>query len=187
MLRRFHISAAVLVLSATITAWGQVAIPRPQVAAADIVEAMRKGGIAIRPRQVVMLSDIPVRTEHTPLQAMRIEPQANESSRVLMRCVDRGSCIPFYVLVSGLNRNEQIAGPGMNVPKVRLEKAVGPLVEKRGSRAMLEIVAPEMIIRIPVICLQSGRQGERIKASSPDQKSTYMGEIISPGLLRGAL
>jgi flagella basal body P-ring formation protein FlgA len=53
--------------------------------------------------------------------------------------------------------------------------------------ATLEIVAPEMVITIPVVCLENGHQGEQIKVLSTDRKSAYLGEIIRPGLLRQRL
>jgi flagella basal body P-ring formation protein FlgA len=44
-----------------------------------------------------------------------------------------------------------------------------------------------MVITLPVICLENGSQGERIRVSSTDRKFTYLGEIVAPGMLRTQL
>jgi hypothetical protein len=149
---------------------------------------MREKGVVVRSGQVSLLSNIPAHTEHPALEAVKIEPLSSSSSRVLFRCVDRSACLPFYAVVNGLVAGERAAVESPRERGTSLPKAVGgPIVMKRGSRATLQIVAPEMLITISVVCLQNGRQGEKIKVSSTDQKNTYMAEIISPGLLRSGL
>jgi hypothetical protein len=183
-----NIVAVMLLLGSAVTASGQSASSLPQITKGDVIEGMARKRLAVHPWQVSMLSTIPVHAEHPVLEAMKIEPLTGDTSRVLMRCADRSVCIPFYVAVSGLAPGdrlpEQLSGGRVSVFS---KLAGGPIIVKRGSKATLEIVAPEMVITVPVVCLQSGRLGEQIKVSAVDQKNTYLGEIIRPGLLRGRL
>jgi len=39
-------------------------------------------------------------------------------------------------------------------------------------------------ISMPVICLQSGRQGQTIRVASIDHRRFYKAEIMGPGLLK---
>ena len=180
----------VILLFGAVAARGQTAALQPHITEGDVAEGMREKGIAIRVEQIGLLSTIPARMEHPVLEAVKIEPLAADTSRVLMRCTDRSSCIPFYAVVHGLTSSEKAL---QNSPKpqsrvsVRQEPAGGPILMKRGSTVTLEIVAPEMVITVSVVCLQSGRQGERIRVSAVDQQKTYLGEVVSPGLLRSQL
>jgi hypothetical protein len=181
---RKHIFGVLVLLGATIAACGQSGALHPQVTKSDVTEGMREKGIVVSSRQVSMLSDIPVRMEHPVLEVMKIDPLTADISRVLMRCADRISCIPFYVVVSGLTPNKRVSEQFSEAHGTHIQRsASGPIVVKRGSAATLEIVAPEMVITIPVVCLQNGRQGEKIRVISTDQKNTYLGEIVRPGLL----
>lgn len=188
MTLRTSIFRNLVLLAATGAAYGQSVEVRPYISEDDVAGGMRDRGVIVRPKQVSLLSNIPARSEHPALELVKIEPLSPTSSRVLMRCIDRGSCIPFYVVVSGLVSTDQ----GIEVsPKDRVasaqKTASGPIVMKRGSKATLQIVAPQMLITIQVVCLQNGRQGEKIKVTSTDQKNTYSAEIVSPGLLRSGL
>jgi hypothetical protein len=160
----------------------------PQITTSDVVDGLREKGITINAAQVTLLISIPVRTEHPGLEAMKIEPFLNGTSRVLLRCADRTSCIPFYAVVSGLERNEERPRTTLTLAKPAVQKAaLVPMLLRKGASATLQIVSEDMLITIPVICMQSGRQGDTIKVSSPDRQITYMGEIINSGLLRSHL
>lgn len=171
---------------ATVAAYGQVAALPPQVTETDIVQGMAKKGIIVRPAQVSMLATIPARMEHPVLDVQKVEPLSGDASRVLLRCADQISCIPFYAVVNGLPRGEQAEKQA--VGKSSPEKAIpGPVMVKRGSVATLEIVSSDMLITVQVVCLQKGRQGERIKVASTDRKTTYTAEVMSHSLLRSQL
>jgi hypothetical protein len=183
---RTYIFGGFVLFGATLA--GYSAALQPQVTVSDVIEGMRQGGVAAEARQVNMPSTVPARMEHPALEALKIEPLSSHTSRVLMRCTDRVSCIPFYAVVNGLAPGQQLrVGPQKAQSALLQSPAQGPVIIKRGSSATLEIVAPEMLITVPVVCLQNGRQGERIRVSSLDQKNTYQGEVISPGVLRSRL
>jgi hypothetical protein len=183
-----HILRGLAFFGATVAACAQTAGLPSHITEHDIVESMLAEGIVVAPRQVKMLSTIPVRKEHPSLEAIKIEPLSADASRVLLRCVDRSACIPFYAVVNGLNRDQQIGGNALKAKASSSHRpAIGAPVMKRGSMATLEIVAPEMLITVSVVCLQDGRQGDQIKVSLIDRSRTYLAEIVRPGLLRSQL
>jgi len=60
-------------------------------------------------------------------------------------------------------------------------------VIRGGDHATLILESPDSRMRLPVICLQSGVLGQRIRVASPDRKQYYEAEIVSPGMLKGNL
>jgi hypothetical protein len=183
---RTYILGTIVCLTTTVAPYAQTA-GLPHVAERDVVEGMREKGIVIAPGQVKMLSTIPVREVHPLLEAMKIETLSADASRVLMRCEVRTECIPFYVIVNGLDPNQQLSGNTKVARPSSQTAALGAPMVKKGGAATLEITAPEMVITVPVICLQSGWQGERIKVELADHSRTYLAEIVSPGLLRSGM
>lgn len=187
MSTKAHIFGALMLLGATVAAYGNSAQPT-HVTESDVAEGMRGKGVIVRAEQISMLATIPARAEHPVLEALKIEPLSGDTSRVLMRCVNRNSCIPFYAVVNGLTPGQKFSAELPAAREASLEKpALSPVVMKRGSTATLEIVSSEMLITIPVVCLENGRQGERIRVSSTDRNHTYLGEVTSPGLLRSRM
>ena len=155
-----HILRGLAFFGATVAACAQTSGLPSHITEHDIVESMLAEGIVVAPRQVKMLSTIPVRKEHPSLEAIKIEPLSADASRVLLRCVDRSACIPFYAVVNGLSQDQRIPG---NTLKAKVSSshraAIGTPVMKRGSMATLEIVAPEMLITgFGGLCRMAGRE-----------------------------
>jgi hypothetical protein len=185
---RTTILGALALFAATVALYGQSAASLPCVTESDIIQGLREKGIVVRPAQVSLLANVPARMEHPVLEVQRIESLSVDASRVLMRCADQISCIPFYAVVNGLARGERLADEKQAVRKSILENpGRGPVMVKQGTTATLELFSPDMLITIPVVCLQNGRRGERIKVASIDRKQTYTGEIVTHSLLRSQL
>jgi hypothetical protein len=185
---RTYIVGLVVLLGAATALCSQSGAYPSHVTEQDIVNAMREKGIVIAPAQVKMLTTIPVREQHPLLEAVKMEAIYSDTYRVLLRCADRSACIPFYVALNGLGSDQQVR---LSVPGKRTSFSQslepGVPVMKRGSTATLEIVARDMLITVPVVCLQSGRQGEQVKVSLIDHSRTYQAEIVSSGLLRSRM
>ena len=185
---RTYILIVVVLLGAAAAPSAQTLSLPQQVTEQDIVESMREKGIIIEDSQVKMLSTIPSRKQYPLLEAVKMETLSADASRVLLRCADRIACIPFYVVVNGLAPNQQNFSDAPTT-RTSIQQKSGPgfQVIRKGSTATLEIVAPEMLITVPVVCLQGGLQGERIKVSLTDRSRTFLAEIIRPGLLRSQI
>ena len=60
------------------------------------------------------------------------------------------------------------------------------MVIRGGDHATLILESPDFRMRFPVICLQSGVRGQRVRVASPDHKQFYEAEIVAPGMLKGS-
>ncbi len=175
-----------------------------QVAAQDVVQGMAEAGITIGPGQVSFPTAIPATVEHARLELLGLEPLGT-TTRAKMRCLDRSACIPFYVAVMGIadvrmgrrdlpsdsEKNDAAKRAPERKPSAPLlmkrDSEAEPLLMKPGSEATLHIAANHMQITVPVICLQNGHKGERIRVASVDHTKTFVGEVVSAGYLRAEL
>jgi hypothetical protein len=156
----------------------------------DVLTALHDQGIDVTLSRLRLSSNIPAHSAHPLLMAERIEPLTPRLARVLMRCADGVSCIPFYAYVSGLDPSQRLAAVSSAASPLMASLHRGPSAPpliKRGAHAILEITSPDMLITLTVVCLENGRIGDRIRVSLPDHSRTYMAEVVSPGLLKGRM
>jgi hypothetical protein len=93
--------------------------------------------------------------------------------------------LPFYVLVHGIDR---VKAATAALPKMRVFEVNRPLnVIRGGDRAILVLETSDSRLSFPVICLESGAPGQKIRVISSDHKRSYDAEIVAPGLLKGIL
>ena len=64
---------------------------------------------------------------------------------------------------------------------------VQPILMRDGDHATLVFENAAIRISLPVICLQSGSRGQKVRVVSADHKRYFTGEILESGLLRAAL
>jgi len=188
MRRRSFIFGTLALLGTASLAGAQQAAASPRIAAEDVLQSLREHGVEITASQID-LKDFPARKEHPELELKKIEPLPDGTSRVLFHCADKTSCIPFYVVLRGMARDLRAEYPHQSVHSKQLAHNAprSSILVKRGAVATLELISPTMVITLPVICLENGSQGERIRVSSTDRKFTYLGEIVAPGMLRTQL
>jgi len=148
-------------------------------------------------QQVGFLSQAVATQENPELMAVRADLWGNSQAMVLMRCRNSGQCIPFYVSLrwpdaaaaSQALRNSNlpsgIAGTAMNSrPVVHASHPAEPAVVRRGEAATLVIQGERLRLELPVICLQDGGVGARIRVMSADRKKNYVAEVVSTKLLK---
>jgi hypothetical protein len=150
-----------------------------------VADAMAAAGIVVNLDQIELLSGISGTRENASVRVVSVADQAGGSLKVKLRCEDNQECLPFYVLVHGLDAVN--AGPTITraVPVV---KASSPQnVIRGGDRATLILESPDSRMSLPVICLQSGVRGQTIRVASPDHRQLFNAEVIAPGILKGSL
>lgn len=173
-----------------------------QVAAEDVVQGLADAGITIQPSQVSFLADIPATGEHAELELLSLEPLATTraKTRAKMRCADPSQCIPFYVEISGIadahmGKRDVPSDTGKDPAAKPLSKGNAgitsrprePVILKQGSAATLQMATSRMLITMPVICLQNGHKGERVRVTSVDRTKIFVAEVISANYLRAGL
>jgi len=169
-----------------------VAITAPQVAA-----AAEEAGMPVSAQQVGFLSQVVATLENPELMAVRADLWGNSQAMVLMRCRNSGQCIPFYVALKwpdaaaaaqalrNSNLPSGITGSAVNLrPAVQASHPAEPAVVRRGDAATLVIEGERMRMELPVICMQDGGVGARIRVMSADRKKNYVAEVVSPKFLK---
>jgi hypothetical protein len=154
----------------------------------EIAAAVNRFGIPIAPGQIVLLSNVVANTAHPQLRVESLQRWDSQRMMVRLSCANPGECVPFFV---GLRLNQDagpqsiaqmnatatgIPDPSTQTPKVRA-----------GKLATLMLEGDHVHIRLTVICLESGKTGQTIRATDKDRRVVYTAEVADEGLLKGHL
>ena len=162
-----------------------------RVGADRVAAALAARGLSLQPEQVEFLASVKSSRPDPALQIERLQA-AGDSVLARIRCRDAGECLPFYVVLHLTGKQDMQAmlklmpATGSPVPAAT-HPSRPQWVVRSGQRATFVLLGKELRATTPVICLENGRQGESIRVSSLDRKRIMVGEIVGPGLLRGAL
>ncbi|MBZ5653716.1 MAG: flagella basal body P-ring formation protein FlgA [Acidobacteriia bacterium] len=165
---------------------GQTRSTRMTMSPEPVVAALASAGLEVGASQLEFLSHVNATGENPNLQVVSIHNMSAETARVKVRCTDNQECIPFYVLVHDMKGSGSLAKPlvaGNDRPRLESIRAL----VRGGDHATLILEKADLRISMPVICLQSGVRGQRIRVASTDRKQFYRAEVIAPGTLRGSL
>jgi hypothetical protein len=149
-----------------------------------IAGAMDLAGLSVNPDQIELLSGTgnPVSAS---MQVVSMTEAAAGSVKVKLRCRDNRKCLPFYVLVHGVDPAKV---GGARAPRVAVaEASPAQNIVRGGDHAILILEGPDSRMSFPVICLQGGARGQRVRVTSPDRKRFYFAEVLAPGILKGNL
>jgi len=152
----------------------------------SIVDALSSAGIFVEQGQIEMLSGAVTLREGASVRIVKMTDAAGGTVRVKLRCQDNHECLPFYVLVHGVN---VVVRAGSAVPGTMRVLAPGPPpnVVRGGDHAILVLETSDSRMSFPVICLQNGARGQKVRVTSPDHARFYDAEVVSAGLLKGNL
>jgi hypothetical protein len=172
------------------TAVGQTQ-KRAAISPQRVASAMSEAGWKITPQQIRFLSQVTSTDRDQPLQVVKVTRWHGDKLKAELRCHDRRACLPFYVLVSGTgtaDKPDVVLGAGTNADAQgkhpEFEIAAETPLMRSGDPATLTFANKGLSITMPVICLQSGHRGQKIRVASADHKRFYKAEIVGPGLLK---
>jgi flagella basal body P-ring formation protein FlgA len=176
---------ALILVAAVPAAMSQSDAVRSVISTRQVADAMAVAGIAVNVNQIELLSGTSSTRENADVRVVSVTDQTAGAVKVKLRCQDNQECLPFYVLVHGLDRVNLSSTIVRAVPAV---KASSPQnVIRGGDHATLILESPDSRMRLPVICLQSGVRGQTTRVASPDRRQLFNAEIIAPGILKGSL
>jgi len=166
-------------------ALAQIAVARNAGPGQSVVDALARAGIVVAPHQIEFLSGMRGTKESANIRVVSVTSGSFGTAKVKMRCRDNRDCLPFYVLVHefdgmDLNRSNKAA---VRLAAMRSSKDV----IRSGDHATLVLETADARMSFPVICLQSGVRGQRVRAASPDHRKFYDAEVVAPGMLKGSL
>ncbi|MGB8011401.1 MAG: hypothetical protein WCF68_07295 [Terriglobales bacterium] len=157
------------------------AATRTAISTQRIADAMTLAGIAVRPSQIELLSPINSATASATMRVVSVRHGAAGTTKAKLRCQDNRECLPFYVLVHGVDLANG-SGPRPE-PAIQAQ----PNTIRGGDRATLILESPDSRMSLPVICLQSGTRGQKIRVTSLDRKRFFDAEVVSAGIVKGSL
>jgi flagella basal body P-ring formation protein FlgA len=177
--------AAVMFLAVMPAARGQTSVVRTAALAHSVADAMELTGTAVNPDQIEFLSGRSNIREDAELRVLKVTKRTDGALKVELRCQDNQECLPFYVLVHGLDRVNLIL-PERRAQPGTAARAPQNLI-RGGDHATLILESRDSRISMPVICLQGGVRGQTIRVASTDHKQVFDAEIVATGMLKGNL
>jgi hypothetical protein len=161
------------------------------ITAEQVASALAVRGVLVEPAQVRFLAQV-VATQPTPeLETVIAGSLTERRAKVEMRCRERSVCLPFYVLLdwpdaaSSRRAVEELGGTaGLPRPLMEARRLHAPVVVRSGETVTLVIEGQRMRLELPVVCMQNGALGARIRVVSPDHKQAYVAEVVGEKLLK---
>jgi hypothetical protein len=151
----------------------------------QIADAMRSAGLVLNGAQMEFLSEVSTASDHPLLQVVSTAKRAAGSEIVKLRCHDNHECLPFYVLVHDSKAITRLQLASGQRPLIEADSL--PRVVRGGDSAILTLENADSRISLPVICLQNGVRGQRIRVASKDHRRFFEGEVVGTGVLKGSL
>lgn len=185
-MRRNLILAAGMAMAMAGSAWAaSYPITTTQIAA-----AISSTGTAVEPAQVDMLTRVVAATSSPRLT---IDSAETMGGRLIVRlsCEQSSECLPFLVAVratpeaaarlAGLSANDG----GLNRSSAPM--ASHEVVIRTGTPAVLLLDGKHVHIQIPVVTMENGSIGQRIRVTEKGSRQTYTAVVVNGGLLQGRL
>lgn len=189
MLRRISANKLVWSILAIVAgmpaAVSQTSVDRTAISAHTVADAMAAAGISANPDKVELLSGAISMRESANVRVVNVSSGTGGIVKVKLRCQDNHECLPFYVLVHSLDTLKVDATKARTVPVVAASAPQN--VIRGGDHATLILETPDARMTFPVICLQSGARGQRIRVASPDRRQFYDAEVVASGIVKGSL
>ncbi len=176
---------AVLAFVSVMPAVSQTGAAAPSSLAQRVVDALALTGITVGPRQIEFLSGTHRARESEGVRVVSVTDSTAGTAKVKLRCPDNHDCLPFYVLVHSLT-GASLRSTKLQAPPISAANAPQNVV-RGGDRATLVLESPDSRLSFPVICLQSGMLGQKIRVASPDRRQVFDAEVVASGMLKGKL
>ncbi len=150
-----------------------------------ILGTLHSSGIPVAAGQMEQLSEMTAAEPNPLLKVLSVDMMDGESDKVLLRCVHANACLPFFVLVhwghsgerSGFRTNGLDEGPGQSGSRSQ------NLLVRSGKMIKLVLDGNYIHMSLPVLCLQSGGRGQRVRVISKETKKRYVARVTGPGVV----
>ena len=164
-------------------------VPRLPISRDAILATLHSSGMPIRADQMEQLSGVTAAESNPLMKVLTVDMLDGESDKVLMRCEHPNTCLPFYVLVhwgppggdSGARAGQRDATPAGAA--LRRED-----MWVRSGRFVILMLDGEYIhMTMPVLCLQNGGRGQKVRVINKETKKRYVARVAGPGLVTSVL
>jgi len=160
--------------------------PRTPIRREWIVGALISSGVQIEPGQLEALSSVTAAVPNPRLRVVSVEVLDGESDRARLQCERTDTCLPFYVVVHwGQPGNAQGAGSGRH--GIGLGLRPEDVLVRSGKAAVLVFEGEHVHMTLPVLCLQNGGRGQRVRVINKENKKVYLARVTGPGVVTSVL
>jgi hypothetical protein len=136
--------------------------------------------------QVQILSAVTIKAPAAVLQVAGIERWKDKDALVKFRCT-KGECLPFYVALHWQTfEQREMALAASSVKRTVGASVRQQLLVRAGQQATLITTNNKFKARTPIICLQAGTQGQKVRVATMDHKRIALAEVVDSGVLRGS-
>lgn len=181
----YDLSCFVFAASA-LTAAGAPA--RYTISAEQVSTAISDAGMPVSAAQVKLLAQVRATTDAPKLKVESIQRSGN-AVIVRMECGDSAQCLPFFVKAE-LNQNAAPeTAPSLNLqafPNIPCAASRPPVI-RAGAQAVLLLESERVHIRIPVVCIENGALGQKVRVRASGNRQLYMAEVVDAASLKGSL
>jgi len=182
------ILAGWIAMSTACSVWA--AASRYPITAAQVSDAIGSTGTSVSPDAVSLLSVVTASTPAPHLRVQGAERATGDQLMVRIACETPEECLPFVVsLHSSAETAARLAGLFAFGAPVHAASVVasGPMVIRNGAQAVLLLDGKHVHVQLPVVTLENGAVGQRIRVTEKDKRQTYTAVVVNSGLLQGRL
>ena len=163
----------------TATAKGRVPIGAGQIA-----DAITAAGVRVTPSQIELLSSVFAAKANPKLKVVGLTPLDGGLVQARMQCENASICLPFYVLVHWQENSEAKTAMSSWQNSIvtsphRLSKV--EILVHTGKSAIMVFEGNNMRMSLPVVCLQDGGRGQRVRVMNKDTKKIYVARVSGEG------
>lgn len=183
------ILAGWIAMSTACSVWA--ATSRYPITAAQVSDAIGSTGTPVSPDAVSLLSVVTASTPAPHLRVQGAERATGDQLMVRIACETPEECLPFVVsLRSSAGTAARLVGlfaSGGSPVRAASVVASGPMVIRNGAQAVLLLDGKHVHVQLPVVTLENGAVGQRIRVTEKDKRQTYTAVVVNSGLLQGRL
>jgi len=183
----FAILTALLLIAAVVPA--RADDNRTPISRERILGALDSSGIRITPEQLEQLSSVTASEPNPRLKVISVEVLDGEADKALLRCEQPRTCLPFYVLVHWGNPGDDPSAPSSWQEGRPTQPDLKPedMLVHSGRVAVLVIEGDYIRMTLPVMCLQNGGRGQRVRVIDKDTRNTYLARVTGLGVVTSDL
>lgn len=187
MMQRSSILISVVLAVMAVPAFA--ASGRYRITTEQIAATVTSSGVHVSPDQISLLSEVVSSVANPPLTVMSIDRAGDQRAVARLECTASDQCLPFLVAlhIGPANSAEIVAAMTHGSTASSVRSKTLPVIVRAGSPAILLLNGTHVHVRLSVICLESGAQGQMIRAASQDHQVVFRVKVAGDGTLEGRL
>jgi hypothetical protein len=185
MAKQPYLAFAILLAVSAVSA--QTISERTRVSEDRMLSALDSFHLPVHKSQVQLLSAVSAKSGQANLQVVGVQCWNNRDALARFRCAKSGDCLPFYVVLHWpTSQDRDLALAGLNLNRTAHSSGRKEMLVRAGQKATLLVSDRKFQATAPIICLESGSQGQKVRIATLDHKRIARAEVIDRGVLRGS-